>query len=345
MMRRGHKVVIACQPGSGILARALEQGIPSEEVVIRGSYDVRAVRDLFRLIRKHRITVVNTHSGKDTWVGSFAARLAGTALLVRTRHLSVPISQNPLNFIHRMSDGIITTGVAIRDRLVRNNGIDPERIVSIATGVPVGRFDPDLHDRPVLKKRFGLSEDSLVVTMVAVLRSMKRHDLFVRAAALLKNSFPKVRFLVVGEGPARESIERLIREEGVEDIVILAGYRQDIPEIFSFSDVAVLTSDRFEGVPQSLSQAMAMGKAVVAAPVGSIPELVQDGVTGLLAETGSAESFAGAIGTLVADEQLRKELGEKARAHIRAAYTDDIMAEKTIAFYRHLLERKAAGRR
>ncbi|UFS68644.1 glycosyltransferase [Geomonas sp. RF6] len=340
MRELGHQVVIACQPGSGILKKARELELPVEEVVMRGSIDPLAVLSLARVIRKHRINVVSTHSGKDSWSAGFAAKVCGVDLLVRTRHLSMPVSNNPFNFVYRMADGIVTTGEAIRNTMIADNGIDPGRIISIATGVSLDRFSAAGLQGVGGKEQLGIPARCRVVTMVAVLRGMKRHDLLVEAARLLRPSFPDLRFLVVGEGPGRGWVEGLIREAGVEDLFILTGYRSDVPELLSISDIAVLTSDKFEGVPQSISQAMAMGRPVVAAPVGSIPELVVDGVTGIMAETGNAASFASGIGALLRDDELRRKMGKAAQAHIMSGYTDDIMAQKTVEFYEYLLERK-----
>jgi glycosyltransferase involved in cell wall biosynthesis len=340
MEERGHRMLIACQPGSGILGRARACGLRTEEVVIRGSFDPRAILALRRIIRREQIQVVNTHSGKDSWAGGFAAKLAGADLLVRSRHLSVPISNHSLNFVYSMTDGIITTGEAIRDSMIGNNGIDPAKIISIATGVSLGRFNPEFANTLRLRSEFGISADAVLLTMVAVLRSMKRHDLFLRAAVELKQRFRGIRFLLVGEGPGRATIEQLIRDFGLTSDCILAGYRDDIPDILAASDIVALTSDRFEGVPQSLSQAMAMARPIVAAPVGSIEELVLHERTGLIAEAGNAESFARQIARLVADPALRATLGKAAREHILASYTDDIMARRTEEFYWRLLERK-----
>lgn len=345
MRELGHKVVIACQPGSGILKKAREYGIPTEEVVMRGSADPCAVWNLYRVIKRHGINVVSTHSGKDSWPAGFAAKLARVELLVRTRHLSLPISNGPFNFVYRMADGIVTTGETIRDTMIADNGIAPDKIVSIATGVSLERFDAGRVSAPQLKAELGIPEGAPVVTMVAVLRSMKRHDLLVSAAALLRPEFPEARFLVVGDGPGREWIEGLVRDAGLQDRAILTGYRNDIPEILAISDVVVLTSDRNEGVPQSISQAMAMGRPVVAAPVGSTGELIIHGKTGLLAETGNARSFAAAIATLLDDAALRDELGRGARSHIAGDYTDDKMAQKTISFYELLAAAKKTDAR
>jgi glycosyltransferase involved in cell wall biosynthesis len=288
--------------------------------------------------------VVNTHSGKDTWLGSLAARLSGVRLLVRTRHLSVPISTSPLNFVHRMADGIITTGESIRNDLITRNRLPAERILSIATGVSTRRFDPHAIDAVAVRNELRVPPGAPVITMVAVLRSMKRYDLFVEAARILHQRFPDARFLIVGEGPGREGIEKHIRDAALESCITMTGYRQDVEAVMALSDVVVLTSDRFEGVPQSLSQAMVMGKPVVAAPVGSIAELVLHEETGLMAVCGDASSFADEIGKLLEDPAMGRRLGEAARRHILNNYTDDIMIDRTIEFYDQLLAMRTPAR-
>jgi glycosyltransferase involved in cell wall biosynthesis len=339
-MERGHEVLIACQPGSGILAKAVETGIPTVLVRMRSAYDPRAILQMVRIIRQHKIDVVNTHSGKDTWLGSIAAKIAGVKLLVRTRHLSVPISTSPLNFVHRMADGIITTGETIRHELITRNRLPAERIISIATGVSISRFSAMSIDTSALHLELGLPSNAQVITMVAVLRGMKRHDLFVEAARILSNRFPTAHFLIVGEGPGREWIENLIINAGLQSRIVMTGYRQDVEAILALSDIVVLTSDRFEGVPQSLSQAMAMGKPVVAAPVGSTGELVHNEETGLMATSGDSSSFADAIARLLEDPNLCHQIGEAASQHILNKYTDDIMIDRTIEFYNQLLNKK-----
>ena len=332
-------MLIACQPGSGILGRARACGLRTEEVVIRGSFDPRAIAALWRIIRRERIQVVNTHSGKDSWAAGFAAKLARADLLVRSRHIALPISKNPLNFVYRMADGIITTGEAVRDMMICSNGMDSGRILSIPTGVSLGRFDPSIADGARIRSEFGIPAGALVVSMVAVFRAMKRYDLLLQSALYLRRRFSGIRFLLVGEGPGRAGIEQVIRSSGLVDNCILTGHRDDVPDLLAASDIVVLTSD-LEGVPQSLSQAMAMARPVVAAAVGGIPELVINQRTGLIAEAGNADSFAQQIARLAADPALRSSLGNAAREHILANYTDDIMARKTEQFYRHLLEHK-----
>jgi glycosyltransferase involved in cell wall biosynthesis len=341
LMALGHRVVIACQPGSAILKKAGENGIPAEAVTMRGQFDLRAIRDIYRIIRKYGITVVNTHSSIDNWIGSLAARIAGVPLLVRTRHHPVPISNSPLNFVHKLADGFTATGEAVRTMLVTDNRIPVDRVISVPTGVSLERFSPGIDPLPV-KRQLGIDSATRVVTMVGRLRSGKRYDLFVEAAALVCKELADVRFLVVGDGAGEEMIRQKIAEHDLEKVVLMTGYRADIPEIMASSDIVVLASDS-EGVPQVLTQAMAMERPVVAFPVGGIPDLIEDGVTGLFADAGNARSFADKILMLLRDDSLCRTLGSAARQHVLTHFSDDTMVEKTVNFYQYLLDLKQRG--
>lgn len=339
LMALGYRVIIACQSHSLLLQKARENGIPVEVVNIRGKLDLRAIRDIYRLIRKHRITVVNTHSSKDNWVASLAAKLAGVPLLVRTRHHPVPISNNPLNFVHKLADGFTATGEAVRTMLITHNRIPANRVISVPTGVSLERFTPGIDPLPV-RRELGIDPATRVVTMVGRLRSGKRYDLFIDAAELVRNEFGDVKFLIVGDGVAGEGpIRQKIAEHDLSKVVLMTGFRADIPEIMASSDIVVLTSDS-EGVPQVLTQAMAMERPVVAAPVGGIPDLIENGVTGLFADAGNARSFADKIIMLLRDDLLSRRLGSAGRQHVLDNFTDDIMVEKTINFYQYLLNLK-----
>lgn len=342
MMALGHRMVIACQPGSPLAVNAGKKGIPVEEVRIRGQFDVRAIRDIYRIIRKHRITVVNTHSSRDNWVGSLAAKLAGVPLLVRTRHHPVPISNSPLNFIHKFADGFIATGEAVRAGLVNDNLFSADRVISIPTGVSLERFSLATESGPLMNE-LGFDAATRVVTIVSRLGKTKRHDLFVEAAAMILKELANVKFLIVGDGMMQESIQQKITALNLANDVIMTGFRADIPEIMAISTVVVLTSDS-EGVPQVLSQAMAMQKPVIAAPIGAIPDLIEDGVTGLFAEAGNARSFADKTLMLLRDDVLSFNIGCAGRQYVLDHFTDDIMVDKTIAFYKRLLERKRANK-
>jgi glycosyltransferase involved in cell wall biosynthesis len=338
MARRGHRVHIACRPEAALFGKAKEAGIPVTPVPIRSSADLSGIAAMIRLFRRQKVHVVNTHSGRDSWVGSMAAKIAGVPLLIRTRHISVPIRRHAFNLVYRWPDGYITTGEMIREHFLAE-GIPADRVVSIPTGVDPERFSPTV-DGSRVRKEFGITQDTFLVSMVGVLRSWKRHDLFLEAVRHLKERGLPVRALVAGEGPQRENISEAIRERGLSDTVTMTGYREDVPEILAASNVLVLPSDRFEGVPQVILQALAMGRPVVASPVGGIPEVVHPEETGLLCPTGDAAACAEALARVAGDPALGVRLGKAGRDLVLARHTVGAMCDRTERFYACLAELK-----
>jgi glycosyltransferase involved in cell wall biosynthesis len=342
MARRGHRVHIACRPEAALFLKAKEAGIPVTPVPIRSSADPAAIRSLFSLFRRERVQVVNTHSGKDSWVASIAAKIAGVPLLIRTRHISVPIRRHAFNLIYRWPDGYITTGEMIREHLI-GKGIHADRVLSIPTGVDPGRFIPGIDGRRI-REEFGIPPGSFLVSMIGVLRSWKRHDLFLEALRLLRGRSVPIHALVVGEGPGRDVICAEIREKGISDVALLTGFREDIPEILAASDAVVLPSDRFEGVPQVILQAMAMARPVVGSPIGGIPEVVLHGKTGFLCPPGDVPAYANAMALLVKDPDLRERLGKAGRELVLSRYTVAAMCEQTETFYSGIATAKGIPR-
>lgn len=338
MQRRGHRVRIACRPEAELFPKAREAGIPVTPVPIRSSADLSAIRALCLLFRRERVHVVNTHSGRDSWVASVAAKIAGVPLLIRTRHVSVPVRRGAVNMIYRWPDGYITTAGMIREHLIRK-GIHADRVVSIPTGVDPGKFAPGI-DGSRIRQEFGIPPGAFLVSMIGVLRSWKRHDLFLDAVRILKGRNVPVRALVVGEGPRREVITAEIREKGIPDVAMLTGFREDIPDILAASDAVVLPSDRFEGVPQVILQALAQARPVVASPVGGIPEVVLDGKTGFLCPPGDVRAYAGALERLAGDPQLRDRMGKDGRQLVLSSHTVVSMGDRTESFYLRLFSLK-----
>ncbi|HEX2720887.1 MAG TPA: glycosyltransferase, partial [Candidatus Deferrimicrobium sp.] len=175
-----------------------------------------------------------------------------------------------------------------------------------------------------------------LVSVIGVLRSWKRHDVFLEAVRLLRERGSPVRALIVGEGPQQERIAGEIAGKELARAVRMTGYRQDIPEIVAASDVIVLPSDRFEGVPQVILQSLAMGRAVVASPIGGIPEVVHHEQTGLLCPAGDPSAFAEAIARLLAEPELRERLGAAGRELVLSRYSLTAMCERTEEFYGRL---------
>jgi glycosyltransferase involved in cell wall biosynthesis len=323
----GHRVVIVACPDAKILPCARAARLVTHEVRMRHGFDLRAIRQLRAIIRSEHADILNTHSSVDSWVGGFAAKLSGVKL-VRTRHVSRPVSRHPLNFVHRMPDAIITTGEAVRQRLITYNGLSPDRVVSVPTGVDIAHFCPQPR-QPEVRAALGVPADAKVVTMVAAFRPQKRHDVLLKAVTLLRQ-WPDLYVVLVGEGGAL--VEPLARELGLGSRVVSPGHVDDIRPILSASDIVASASDT-EGVPQSIAQALAMALPVVHTDVGSVGELIEHEHTGLLVPSGEPQALAAGIERFLREPSLARDCGRRGREHVRIHHSHDRMIKRVLEIY------------
>ncbi|NOZ68482.1 MAG: glycosyltransferase family 4 protein [Deferribacteres bacterium] len=337
LLERGHYVAIACRQHARIKDEALRLGIDVHVLPFKKLYDIASIIRLTGLLREEKFDVVNTHSGVDSWIGGIAAKFAGIPLLVRTRHLNLPLRRNPLNFIHYLPDMYITCGEDMRSNLVSRCGFPGDRVVSIPTGISIKRFNVKRDKKAGLK--YGLDADCPVITNVGILRSVKGHEVTLKAVKTVVESVPDARFLIVGDGPRKEALENMAAGLGISGHVIFTGFVEDIPGIYSFSDVAVLTSWS-EGLPQSLLQAMAAGVPVIATRVGGVPEVVIHGRTGMLVEPGDHKALAEGIIKILNDPGLSMQLAGNARDTIVNEHSVTHMIDKIEGLYERLLRQK-----
>jgi glycosyltransferase involved in cell wall biosynthesis len=342
MQQRGHRVLIACAPDCRLAVSARALGLGVVGVAFRWALDWRAIRSVRRLMREKQVDIVNTHSFIDGWVGAVAARLATGVKVIRTRHLANPVSTRPLTRLlyTRLTDAVVTTGQALRRRLIQENGLDPERIVSIPTAVDLGRFDPARYPSSGLRRELGIPIPAPLIGSIAMLRRMKGHEIFLEAAALVLARIPEARFLIVGDIPSASPVKaELIRSAdrlGIRKQVIFAGYREDIPEVLAGLDCVVLASTRSEGLPQVIVQALAMARPVVATAVGAIPELIRDRITGILVPPNDSPALAEGILRVVREPGLAAQWALAGQASVREGYSLPNMALQVEQLYQRL---------
>jgi glycosyltransferase involved in cell wall biosynthesis len=339
--RQGHGLLLLSPPGTPLSTAAADQGIEVLPQRIRHSFDLSSLWKIKKIIHEKKIEVLHTHSSVDSWVASLAGKWAKVPVLVRTRHISVPAKSHRLNRVYQFPDAVITTGEHIRRNLIEGYGLSEDRVVSIPTGVDTSRFFPRAPDLS-LKRSLGLSLESPIITLVAVLRTQKRHELIMAAAPRILERFPETRFLFVGDGPGRNRITQALKQQHLESYFLMTGHRQDIPEILSFSDIAVIPS-LAEGIPQFLLQAMAMAKPVVATRVGGIPEIINSGSNGLLVPPEDPQALADAVCTLLINISKSKELGKKAHKLVEEKFTLSIMADRVYQVYLSVYHNKRIG--
>lgn len=333
MIRRGHEVVILCPPEARILQEGVRRGVPIHPLPI-GRKRLGGFLALRDWLVKHPVNVVNSHSSTDTWLAALACKSLKTPPpIVRTRHISAPI---PRSATSRWLYGdavahVVTTGKTLREQVIRETGVAPERVSSIATGIDLQRYCPG--DSGVARYQLGLpSTGKFLVGIVATLRSWKGHEHLLRAIAGMARQ--DIELVVVGDGPRRDFLHKLSNDLGLDLQVRFVGQQDDVVRWFQSFDLAVLPSYANEGVPQSLMQAMACGVPVISTPVGAIPEIVQDGITGRLVAPADPQSLALAIGELLGDQKLRHRLAIAGRKLIKCEFGIESMLDRMEAVFR-----------
>ena len=339
MAERGHRLILATRAHAQLAGKSRAAGIEVVELPFAGKFDLSTILPLARLIRQESVDIVSTHSGIDSWVGAFAARLSG-ARLVRTRHLNLPLKRHWYNFVHFMAHRIVSCGEMMRRNLVDNCGFPAAQIVSIPTGIDFGRFVA-AQPREAMRQALGLDAQDFVVLMVGVIRAVKRHEVALRAFAKFLESTPQAVLLLAGEGPMIGDMQALAQSLGIAGRVHFLGHRDDVPDLFAAADCALLTS-RSEGVPQAVTQGLGCGLPTVATRVGGVPELIEDGQTGLLVESGDIDGVAAALARIAGDPALARRLGDAGREHVYRHFSREAMLDATEQLYEALFAKDAA---
>jgi len=329
---QGVEVFLACREHASIRQKAEEQKIPVFVLPFRGNLDFKTLFALKKLISQHQIDIINTHSGKDTWVGGLAAKLAG-AKFIRTRHLSNRISSNPTNFINELADYIFTTGESVRSDMIKLNRIRPNRIESVPTGIDTRIYDPSLYSRIECRKKFNIQKDEIAIGIIAVLRQFKRHDLFIKMSRRIVELYPtkKFVFFIAGDGPQKGKLISLTKKLGMFSKIKFLDYISEVPELLTAIDIFVLSSDSKEGVPQSVIQALMMNKAVVATNSGSTIDLLKDNNFKLVDPNSLSSLVDGVV------EYIKFPQNINTRKYIVDNFSQEKMSKKILNIYKELV--------
>jgi len=334
LIKRGVTVHIVAQPDSQLARKASEEGIPIYKVTMRKGLPFFSLLRLINIIIKEKIDIIHTHSSVDARIAGIAGKLLKKPV-VRSRHLSTPIKQRWWSwFLYmRLADHVITSGESIRQNMINNNGMLPEKITSIPAGIDTDLFFPRPPDLG-LKQERGLTNKHFIVGIVAVLRSWKGHRTLFEGISLYKKLNPNVRLLVLGDGPTRSNLEKLREELELEKHILMLGHIVDTPRYYSIMDVVVLTSYSNEATSQTLPQAMLMNKPVIGTNIGSIPEVVIDNETAILIPPNDPQQISDALQKIEQDQTLRGSLSEAGRRHALRKITKKSMIASTLDIYK-----------
>jgi glycosyltransferase involved in cell wall biosynthesis len=317
--------------------------------------DLRAAWELWRIFRRESFTIVHTHQVKAAVIAQFVARLAGVPVVVNTLHgfyfheHTPPVKRRLWvtleKWCARWSDLILSQNREDIPTALNARICSRERIEHLGNGIDVRRFDPAaLDERRVAaaRRELALPDDALVVGFVGRFVEEKGVlDLFAAVRAL-RPRYPSLRLLMVGlvdRDKADAVTPDVAARYGIDDLTVFAGYRHDMPAMYGLMHVAVLPSHR-EGMPRAPMEASAMRVPCVASDVRGCREVVRSGVNGILVPVRDSQRLAEALDRLLADEPLRRRLGNGGRDVAVAEFDERQVFARTIDAYARLLQRR-----
>ncbi len=311
---------------------------------IRPADDARALARLVQMIRASRPDIVHTHTAKAGVLGRVAAVIAGTGSgIVHTHHGHLlhgyfgPAKTAAVVRVERqlalVTERMVAVGVQVRDDLLEAGIGRPHQYSVIHSGVRPG----PLPGRSEARRELGLPQGSAIVSMIGRLTHIKRPDRLADVAALLHAQGLDAHFVVAGGGDEQRTLSQRIEKEGLP--ITMLGWRSDLWRVLAATDVVLLTSDN-EGTPLSLVQAGLAGVPAVATDVGSVSEVVESGVTGLLCST-SARELADALTVLIGDPELRSAMGTAAREKALLEFGVQAFLDQHAALYEAVARRRA----
>jgi N-acetyl-alpha-D-glucosaminyl L-malate synthase BshA len=336
---------VICLDEEGALGESLRsEGVPVYFTQRRQGIDLEQIRRIAHVIREFRPQVIHCHQYTPFFYAAQARRMTGRSRILFTEHGRhypdvVGWKRRLFNWcwLGRQATAITAVCEFAKKRLIENDAMPGERIEVVYNGVDVQRFSKR-NDREQIRRELGLAEDAAVVVQVGTFRAVKDQATAVRAFAIAKKKFPSARMVFVGDGPDLLKCRKLADELGVNEAVCFLGQRSDIPAILSAADMMLMTS-LSEAHSVSLLEGMASKLAVVATRVGGIPETVEEGRTGLLANAGDAESVAGAMMELINDPARRERMGLAGYERVVKYFSREEMHERYWEIYLDLARR------
>lgn len=324
-------------------------GVPVIHMPLRSLHGIQMLRIGRRFamyLRSERVQIVHSH---DMYSNIFAvpwARVARTPVIVASRRwwYSLPSTKLRLGntMAFRMSSAVLANSNQVAESVRCSDGVRPGRIRVISNFADDAAFVPlDQCERGRRRTELGLEPGELVIGCVARLVPVKDHATLLRAFSAVHEACPASKLVVVGDGPNRDAIVKLANELAIADSVVLAGARMDRFNYHQLFDISVLVSQS-EGFPNSLVEAMAAGRPVVATAVGGNLDAVVDGETGRLVPVGDVDALASVLQQLAESPSLRERFGAAGLARARTEYRADRVIASLEEMYDRLIQDRAA---
>jgi glycosyltransferase involved in cell wall biosynthesis len=251
--------------------------------------------------------------------------------VTRARCITDSLGHTNRAFIYKYGCAkIVADAQVIKKQLVEENGISPDKIDVIGSGVDLSKFGPG-HDGMKFRTEMGYSAETPIIANIGMIRSDKGQMKLMKAARLVLQHRPEARFIFVGQGTGdlwrEKRLRRAIYDSGLENKILMLGYRWDTPDILAAANIVVIASLCTEASPIVLREAFASGRPVVVTKIGDIPEIVEDGENGLMVEPGDSGALATAILRFLSDKELAARCATNGLRYAREHFCFDRMMQ------------------
>lgn len=327
----GHESLVVCPPHSILYQRAQEAGVPTMALRMRHEVDVVAAWQLGNYLRRQRVDILHMHAPHAHTIGLLASTVAPKVRKVVSRRVDFAPIRNWFNRwkYTRADVCYLAVSEAVR-RVLIAGGVPAYKVQTVHSGIDLHRFD-DVSMAPL-----PFPVGTRVIGTVGHLAGHKGHRFLLEAMRYLLQTEPHVGLVIAGTGALRATLEAQTVDLGLADRVRFTGFRHDILCLMQGFEIFVFPSS-LEGLGTATLDAMALRKPVVATRAGGIPEVVQDGVTGLLVPPQDPASLASAVRYLLHHPEQGRTFGEAGHKRVEQYFTAEQMAARTLRVYQRLL--------
>ena len=320
--------------------------IPFHQVDIATGFSLRALRHIRFLAAG--VDILHVHGARAAFFGRLAAMSLGERRprIVYTIHgFAAPHYRPPKRqallflerWLARVTDAWICVSHAEKDTLLATGIVDAERVQVIWNGIDLTRFGSAAPPRQEAQTAIGLSADAFLITTICRLYRPRDFQTLLYAFRRVQDALPHAHLLIVGDGPLRAQVEQWVQSLALQNHAHLLGMRRDVPQILAATDVFVLSSRGWEGLPLTVLEAMASSLPVVASDVGGTGEAVIHQETGYLFPPGDMVALADHLQTLASDPALAQRMGQRGLVRVKGFFTLERMVRETTARYEQLL--------
>jgi len=328
---------LVCQPDSPMAEKSEEAGIDTFPIAMHGEVDPFACFRIKTLIKRYKYSIIHSHTSHAHTLAFFASFGTKANRLVSRRvdfsiyrHSFLKLSGIKYRY---MSDFYVAISRRIKEVMVVD-GIPKERIFVVHSGIHPKRFEHSTKKHLIAE--FNIKSNEHAVINVAHLAGHKGQKYLVRAIPDVLAKLPSARFFIVGGGELMEELKALSTSLGLGEKLILTGFRRDVGAFYHLADLFVMSSVQ-EGLGTAVLDALALGKPVVATKSGGIPEIIQNGETGLLVPSEDTEALSNAIVQMLTDNELANRVARKGQALVNKKFTVSAMVDKNIDVYYQIL--------